>query len=171
MTFANQRCEIAGFNRRLVLGQRYAPFNGRHTAPLRPQPTSSTGSNLRYFVDDPSRTLYQLRPRATFNGEITLPFWRRGSGVFGAGFPCRSRNTPPFSAVSASHGRLNRPFAFLGPRMTDVKELYTSGIAANLLNSLHGPLTIAGNTSSTMSIQAVRAVADESARRCFITTI
>ncbi|PZV38782.1 patatin-like phospholipase family protein [Mesorhizobium kowhaii] len=139
-------------------------------------------SNLRYFVDDPSRTLYQLRPRATFDGEITYLALSGGGahGAFGAGFLAGlsdSGTRPQFSAVSGvSTGALIAPFAFLGPQYDGtLKELYTSGIAANLLDG-QGPLSMlstAGPFANNrlkhlvdhyVDDKLLRAVADESAK-------
>ena len=105
-------------------------------------------SGLRYFTDDPSKLLYGLRPRATVHGEITYLALSGGgaNGAFGAGFLAGLSDAgtrPEFSAVSGvSTGALIAPLAFLGPKYDGtLKEIYTSGIAARLVDGL-GPLSV-----------------------------
>lgn len=105
-------------------------------------------SDLRYFADDPSRTLHALRPEAAVDGKITYLALSGGgaNGAFGAGFLAGLSDAgrrPEFSAVSGvSTGALIAPFAFLGPRYDRMlRQLYTSGIAASLVEG-QGPLSI-----------------------------
>ena len=105
-------------------------------------------SDLRFFADDPSRTLDALRPRATVNGEITYLALSGGGadGAFGAGLLAGLSDAgarPEFAAVSGvSTGAVIAPFAFLGPQYDQkLKEFYTGGIASSLAQG-GGPLSI-----------------------------
>lgn len=105
-------------------------------------------SSLRYFADDPSRTLLSLPPPVAVNGEIKYLALSGGGadGAFGAGFLVgltEAGSRPQFSAVSGvSTGALIAPFAFLGSRYDKMlTELYTSGIAASLVKG-QSPLSI-----------------------------
>lgn len=122
-------------------------------------------SSLRYFADDPSRTLLSLRPPVAVNGEIKYLALSGGGadGAFGAGFLIglsEAGNRPEFSAVSGvSTGALIAPFAFLGPRYDKtLTELYTSGIAESLVKG-QSPLSILA-TSGPFANNRLRELVD-----------
>ncbi|WP_296742623.1 patatin-like phospholipase family protein [Mesorhizobium sp.] len=139
-------------------------------------------SDLRYFADDPGTRFQKLRPPVAIDGEISYLALSGGGadGAFGAGVLTglsEAGARPRFSAVSGvSTGALIAPFAFLGPQYDGMlKELYTSGIAASLVEG-QGPLSIlstAGPFANNRLKQLVdryvddkllRAIATESAK-------
>jgi hypothetical protein len=143
-----------------TLRSRYMSWAASFLAPYRPRRRTSYSaaeavrpnvldlSNLRYFADDPGGSFRRFRPPIAIDGRIAYLSLSGGGadGAFGAGALVglsEAGTRPVFSAVSGvSTGALIAPFAFLGSGYDrTLTELYTSGIAASLINRA-GPLSI-----------------------------
>ncbi|MBO9582217.1 MAG: patatin-like phospholipase family protein [Sphingobium sp.] len=144
----------------------YRPYPRVHysaTEATQPKVLNLTG--LRYFADAPGDNFKKFRPPIAINGEITYLALSGGGadGAFGAGALAGLSDAgtrPIFSTVSGvSTGALIAPFALLGtPYDPTLRELYTSGIAASLVDGA-GPLGILA-TSGPLANNRLRELVD-----------
>lgn len=133
-------------------------------------------SGLRYFADDPGDSFRKFRPPIAVNGEIAYLALSGGGahGAFGAGALAGLSDTgarPTFSAVSGvSTGALIAPFAFLGSAYDPtLRELYTSGIAASLVDAA-APLSILA-TSGPLANNRLQELVDRYVDEALLRTI
>lgn len=94
-------------------------------------------TDLRRYADDPASAFRDERPIAGTRTYLALS-GGGADGAYGAGVLngwSEAGTRPTFSVVSGvSTGALIAPFAFLGSRYDDtLRQLYTSGVAASLL--------------------------------------
>jgi len=99
-------------------------------------------TELRRYADEPAATFRQDRHQAVLRGPRTYLALSGGGadGAYGAGVLngwTEAGTRPSFSIVSGvSTGALIAPFAFLGPdHDATLRHLYTSGVAASLLDA------------------------------------